>query len=193
MRKVSIYSGKGGVGKSTIAVNLAGWYASRGKRVCVVDTDKQQTLSDIYLQNLCGFDVQITEPRPSDGYDYVLFDHHPSHDMIQLCDHVVCPIRPSRIDFESYRRSRAFIGNRQHILVVNQYRDQADDNAFIVSLKKLCVGENIPLNKIKNRNIFKKMTNNAKTVFNIEGRAYGKSEAQNDIRLLAGKVDEWFK
>ena len=39
---VSVINLKGGVGKTTIAVNLAVAFATRGKKVCIVDTDKEQ-------------------------------------------------------------------------------------------------------------------------------------------------------
>ena len=39
---ISVINLKGGVGKTTIAVNLAVAFATRGKKVCIVDTDKEQ-------------------------------------------------------------------------------------------------------------------------------------------------------
>lgn len=42
---ISICSEKGGVGKTTTTINLAGGLAKRGKEVLVVDLDQQQNAS----------------------------------------------------------------------------------------------------------------------------------------------------
>src|SRR6056297_48733 len=56
---------KGGVGKTTVALTLAGWMIERGKRVLLVDMDPQCSLS-AYL----GF-----EPGEIDKSVYDLFTH----------------------------------------------------------------------------------------------------------------------
>lgn len=43
MRTVLIANPKGGSGKTTLATNLAGYFASRGRRVVLADLDRQQS------------------------------------------------------------------------------------------------------------------------------------------------------
>ncbi|MBU0939678.1 MAG: ParA family protein [Gammaproteobacteria bacterium] len=51
MRVISIVSTKGGVGKTTVAANLAGLLADAGLRVLLLDLDSQPTLSSYYALN----------------------------------------------------------------------------------------------------------------------------------------------
>lgn len=51
MRVISIVSTKGGVGKTTVAANLAGLLADAGLRVLLLDLDSQLTLSSYYALN----------------------------------------------------------------------------------------------------------------------------------------------
>jgi len=46
MRSILVLNPKGGCGKSTMATNLAGYFASEGKRVSIADCDPQQSSSD---------------------------------------------------------------------------------------------------------------------------------------------------
>ena len=46
MHSIVILNPKGGCGKSTLAVNLAGYFAQRGKQVALADCDPQQSSSD---------------------------------------------------------------------------------------------------------------------------------------------------
>ena len=48
-RSIMLFNGKGGVGKSSIAANLAGLVALGGWKVLVVDLDKQGNLARFRL------------------------------------------------------------------------------------------------------------------------------------------------
>ncbi len=78
-RFVSITSGKGGVGKTSIAVNLAMQLAQRGKRVCLLDADwglanvnvmlklqPRHTLEDLITSNLSLDDVILRDVQGVD-------------------------------------------------------------------------------------------------------------------------------
>ena len=45
-QRLSVISSKGGAGKTTVAILLAGEYALRGKRVLLIDADNRQNLSE---------------------------------------------------------------------------------------------------------------------------------------------------
>lgn len=190
VKEFSVYSPKGGVGKSTIAVNLAGYFSEvENKRVAVVDLDEQHSLLDIYGMTLCKFDVLAEPPKGESGkhYDVVIYDHHPKHQHIDLLgEKVICPIRPSRLDFTSYKRGRNYIGSIPHVLVVNQWSARvADDLDFIKQVRGMAKDHNIDFAAIKARNVFKTMTNSGQTVFNA-GSKFNGPESRNEIALLAG-------
>jgi cellulose biosynthesis protein BcsQ len=48
MKRITVVSTKGGVGKTTVAANLGGLLADLGQRVLLVDADIQPTLSSYY-------------------------------------------------------------------------------------------------------------------------------------------------
>ncbi|MEM3587073.1 MAG: ArsA family ATPase [Candidatus Jordarchaeaceae archaeon] len=57
--RFSFFSGKGGVGKTTMAASTAVWLADHGYRTLIVSTDLQMSLNDIFQQETVGKEIQI--------------------------------------------------------------------------------------------------------------------------------------
>lgn len=97
---LSVWNPKGGVGKTTIALNLAGYYAKAGHSVLVVDLDPQGGSltfaglaataheEDPKRTPVLPFDVAKSQSKP---YDVVIYDHPPTMDLHIPAPFVVVP------------------------------------------------------------------------------------------------------
>jgi chromosome partitioning protein len=91
-RIVAVANQKGGVGKTTTAINLAAAFAERGLRVLVVDLDPQGNAST-------GLGIEASE-RDLTTYD-LLIDEAPLHDVIRQTDTEGLFIIPATVDLSS--------------------------------------------------------------------------------------------
>ncbi|MEW8692934.1 MAG: AAA family ATPase, partial [Candidatus Thiodiazotropha endolucinida] len=112
MRTIMLMNAKGGCGKTTIATNLATWYADEGKQVALADFDTQQSTID-WLEARKDYegipDIQainaVNEPvRPAKGTDLLIMDapagvHGKAiNKMLLRVDTLILPVLPSPID-----------------------------------------------------------------------------------------------
>jgi len=116
---VVIANPKGGVGKSTLSTNVAGYFASQGHEVMLGDVDRQQS-SALWLKlrpeaarPIRTWDIShdlIARP-PRDATHVVLDTPAGLHgwrfkDVLKLADKVIVPLQPSIFDIYA---TRAFL------------------------------------------------------------------------------------
>ena len=114
MPVIVVANPKGGVGKTTLATNLAGYFASLGVHVMLGDVDRQQSartwlaLRPAGLPRIETWEVARDEiVRPPKGTTHVVLDtpaglHGKRLDeVMKLADKVVIPLQPSIFDIHA--------------------------------------------------------------------------------------------
>jgi len=131
MPVVVIANPKGGVGKSTLSTNVAGYFASQGHAVMLGDADRQQS-SRLWL----GLRPEAARPihawdigpdlvaKPPKGTSHVVLDTPAGlhgwrfKDVMKMADKIIVPLQPSVFDIFA---TRAFLD----VLVSNQHAMKA--------------------------------------------------------------------
>lgn len=116
---VVVANPKGGVGKSTLATNIAGYFACRGHAVMLGDIDRQQSsrlwlgLRPAAAAPIASWDVSHDQiAKPPKGTTHVVLDTPGGlhgwrfKDAMKLADKVVVPLQPSVFDIFA---TRAFL------------------------------------------------------------------------------------
>ena len=116
MPVVVIANPKGGVGKSTLATNVAGYWARQGRAVMLGDVDRQQSsrlwlsLRPPAVSPIASWDVQRDAiVRPPKGTTHVVLDTPAGlhggrfRNVIRLADKVLVPVQPSIFDIYATR------------------------------------------------------------------------------------------
>lgn len=129
MPVVVVANPKGGVGKSTLATNIAGYWASRGHAVMLGDADRQQStrlwlgLRPPAARPIASWDLQPDfVVRPPKGTTHVVLDTPAGihglalRNVLRLADAVLVPLQPSIFDIYATRgfidELQAFKGER---------------------------------------------------------------------------------
>ena len=119
MSVLVIANPKGGVGKSTLATNVAGYFASQGRAVMLGDADRQQS-SRLWLglrppaaRPIATWEVSADLiAKPPKGVSHVVLDTPAGlhgwrfNDVLKVADKIIVPLQPSVFDIFA---TRAFL------------------------------------------------------------------------------------
>jgi chromosome partitioning protein len=110
MTVIVVANPKGGVGKSTLSTNLAGYFAWRGEWVALADLDRQQSarawldLRPETLPRIEPWDMSISAARPPKGFEHAIVDTPAGlhgnrlNAALTVADKVIVPLQPSMFD-----------------------------------------------------------------------------------------------
>ena len=132
MPVIVVANPKGGVGKTTLSTNLAGYLASTGKAVMLGDIDRQQSsrtwlgLRAAGLPKISAWEVSDGEVvRPPKGTTHVVLDTPAGlhgrrlDEIMKLADKVLIPLQPGIFDIHA---THEFIGR----LLTHRRSDRVD-------------------------------------------------------------------
>ncbi len=116
MPVVVIANPKGGVGKSTLATNVAGYYASKGHAVMLGDADRQQSsrlwlgLRPAEVRHISTWEMNADMiAKPPRGTTHVVIDTPAGlhgwrfNDVMKMADKIIVPLQPSVFDIFATR------------------------------------------------------------------------------------------
>lgn len=128
MKAILIANPKGGSGKTTLSTNIAGYLASRGRRVAILDLDRQksatQWLSGRPL-SLSSIELMSSEVEKNMPVEYLVIDSPAGlhgknlEHALKLVHLVIVPIAPSAFDIQA---SRDFLEILHHEKAVRKGR-----------------------------------------------------------------------
>lgn len=136
MYSILLVNPKGGCGKSTLATNLAGYYANVGRKVMLGDVDRQQSslrwlaLRPENVAGITGWQLQAAQAaKPPKNTEIVVLDSPAGihgkklEQLLERVDRVIVPVQPSPFDMvaseeflsvlmeqKRIRKGRAFVG-----------------------------------------------------------------------------------
>lgn len=177
MKTLGIWSPKGGVGKTTLALNLAAAAYASGKKVLVCDLDPQMSAVDVFNDKKLPFTVLKGTPTIKPRADIVIYDLPPRTDIEILGETILVPLRASILDIRAVNKSIRHVLHKRVLKCVNAVDVRRQDERLL-AMRMYSEGALL----IKDRSIYSRAISIGKTVFDLD--LYGANDARNEILRL---------
>ncbi|GAB3901926.1 ParA family protein [Spirosoma agri] len=190
MKTIVVAQQKGGVGKTTLALNIALYFARNGANVAIADADAQGSLtaSADLLEGLRLVSVQEVLNNRAEA-DLVVIDTSPRNDadlakVLALADFVLIPVKPGYLDVLALKDTQAILqqaGIKKAGIILNMVQHR---NAVTREVQELLQGFSIPLMTTQ---IFQRVAYTRSTMTN---GVFGSDDvkAQAEIENLADEI-----
>lgn len=207
---ISFQNQKGGVGKTTLSINVAAALALTGLRVLIVDSDPQGSVRDWASVredtppfHVIGMDrptIHRDLPAMTENYDHIIIDAPPrvselARSAILASDCVVIPVQPSPYDVWAAKEIVAIINeaavfkeNIKSVFVINR---KITNTAIGREVKDALQVYNLPVldAQVCQRVLFAESAATGKTIFEVDPLSQAALEIQTLTNEILKKYD----
>ncbi len=207
---ISFQNQKGGVGKTTLSINVAAALAITGLRVLIVDSDPQGSVRDWASVredtppfHVIGMDrptIHRDLPAMTENYDHIIIDAPPrvselARSAILASDCVVIPVQPSPYDVWAAKEIVAIINeaavfkeNIKSVFVINR---KITNTAIGREVKDALQVYNLPVldAQVCQRVLFAESAATGKTIFEVDPLSQAAMEIQTLTNEILKKYD----
>lgn len=208
MKTLAVLNSKGGVGKTTFAVNYAAWHTKQGHKTLLVDADSQGS-SKAWTERLEGISIpcvslatpdEVLDSLKSLGaeYDRVIVDapagdSETTRSVLLLCELAVMPVQASGLDLNATGRTLRAIsqiqavrdGKPQSCCYLSRVRTGgvlAREARELLESKTTVLGQSI-----QQREAIADLFGQGQTIFEAKGRAA--TSARNQFTALFNEIE----
>lgn len=210
---IAVTNLKGGVGKSTLARNLAVYFAKQGEKTCIIDTDIEQRTTcdwrtrregestlqvDVFPMSSVDGLVNDIKTHRSNGYRVIILDGVPQLEkvttkMILLSDVLIIPLTPSIDDLKSFERFVSRYEDAKSVkpdipafLVLNRYSKNAESLEMKEALSVFEQKGITALNTVINERVVHKRSSK----YGLTALEWDDAKAKDEIVKLCKEIEK---